>query len=85
MSLLLAAPELTLHQSVKYVAGAYAVFLAVVLIYVVIMSIRLKHNTRELDELRRDVLASQATAGPAEAGDPAESTGRVPESDAAPR
>ena len=60
MSLVFAAPELTLHQSVKYVAGAYAVFLAVVLIYVVIMSIRLKHNSRELEELRREVLAARA-------------------------
>jgi hypothetical protein len=83
MSLLIAAPELTLHQSVKYVAGAYAVFLAVVLIYVVVMSTRLKHNSRELDELRRDVLAAQATAGRAE---PVDSTERVPEGEAtAPR
>jgi hypothetical protein len=73
MSLLLAAPELTLHQSVKYVAGAYAVFLAVVLIYVVIMSIRLKHNSRELEELRRDVLAAQAArADTADRAAPAE-------------
>jgi hypothetical protein len=35
------------------------VFLAVVLIYVVIMSIRLKHNSRELEELRREVLAAR--------------------------
>jgi isoprenylcysteine carboxyl methyltransferase (ICMT) family protein YpbQ len=55
------AAELTLHQSVKYVAGAYAVFLAVVLIYVVIMSTRLRHNSRELAELRRELL-SQADA-----------------------
>jgi isoprenylcysteine carboxyl methyltransferase (ICMT) family protein YpbQ len=54
------AAELTLHQSVKYVAGAYAVFLAVVLIYVVVMSIRLRHNSRELAELRRELLTQAA-------------------------
>ena len=59
MSLVLAAPELTLHQSVKYVAGAYVVVLAVVLIYVVIMSIRLQHNARELEALRREVIAAE--------------------------
>jgi hypothetical protein len=44
---------LDLHQSVKFVAGAYIVVLAVILTYVVIMSIRLTRNQRELAELRR--------------------------------
>ncbi len=80
---LVAAPELTLHQSVKYVAGAYAVFLAVVLIYVAIMSIRLKHNSRELEELRRDVLATRTTHPVQPGAPPAE---RVSEGEtAAPR
>ena len=65
----LASPELTLHQSVKYVAGAYVVVLAVILIYVVIMSIRLKHNARELEALRRDVEASRVADGPVATGD----------------
>ena len=69
MSVVLAAPELTLHQSVKYVAGAYVVVLAVILIYVVIMSVRLRHNARELEELRRDVEASRAAGGPLATGD----------------
>jgi hypothetical protein len=44
---------LDLHQSVKFVAGAYIVVLAVILIYVVIMAARLARNQRELLELRR--------------------------------
>ncbi len=55
--MLLAAPELTLHQSVKYVAGAYIVFLAVVLVYVSIMAVRQRRTERSLAELRREVEA----------------------------
>jgi len=55
--MLLAAPELTLHQSVKYVAGAYVVFLAVVLAYVSIMAVRQRRTERSLAELRREVEA----------------------------
>jgi flagellar biosynthesis/type III secretory pathway M-ring protein FliF/YscJ len=48
-----AAPALPLHSAGKYVAGAYIVFLAVVLIYVTIMARRLTRTERELRELRR--------------------------------
>ena len=51
------APALPLHAAGKYVAGAYIVFVAILLIYVAIMASRLAHTERELDELRRDVLA----------------------------
>ena len=51
------APALPLHSAGKYVAGAYIVFLAIVLIYVAIMASRLASTERELDELQRDVLA----------------------------
>ena len=50
---LLAAPALPLHSAGKYVAGAYIVFLALVLIYVSIMARRLRRTERELAELRR--------------------------------
>jgi hypothetical protein len=61
MSLLLAAgPALSLHTAVKYVAGAYIVFLAIVLIYVAIMANRLRHTERDLVELRRDLEAQRA-------------------------
>jgi hypothetical protein len=49
------APALPLHTAGKYVAGAYIVFLALVLIYVGIMASRLARTERELAELRRDV------------------------------
>jgi len=49
------APALPLHTAGKYVAGAYIVFLAMVLIYVGIMATRLSRTERELIELRRDV------------------------------
>jgi hypothetical protein len=51
------APALPLHAAGKYVAGAYIVFVAILLIYVGIMATRLGRTERELDELRRDVLA----------------------------
>jgi hypothetical protein len=49
------APALPLHTAGKYVAGAYIVFLALVLVYVAIMASRLSKTERELIELRRDV------------------------------
>jgi hypothetical protein len=60
MSLLAAAPALPLHSAGKYVAGAYVVFLALVLIYVAIMANRLRHTERDLVELRRDLEARRA-------------------------
>ncbi len=56
--LLALAPALPLHTAGKYVAGAYIVFLLVVLIYVGIMATRLQRTERELTELRRDVEAA---------------------------
>jgi hypothetical protein len=49
------APALPLHAAGKYVAGAYIVFLALVLVYVAIMASRLARTERDLAELRRDV------------------------------
>jgi len=51
------APALPLHSAGKYVAGAYIVFLALVLIYVSIMARRLTRIERELRELRRQAQA----------------------------
>ncbi len=45
------APALPLHTAGKYVAGAYIVLFALVLIYVAIMAIRLSHIERDLGEL----------------------------------
>jgi len=44
-------PALPLHTAGKYVAGAYIVAFAIVLIYVAIMAIRLGRIERELGEL----------------------------------
>ena len=44
-------PALPLDEAGKYVAGAYVVFLALLLVYVAIMSIRLGRVDRELTEL----------------------------------
>ena len=49
------APALPLHTAGKYVAGAYIVFLALVLVYVAIMATRLSRTERDLAELQRDV------------------------------
>jgi hypothetical protein len=44
-------PALPLHEAGKYVAAAYVVFLALILIYVAIMAARLSRVERELVEL----------------------------------
>ena len=44
-------PALPLDEAGKYVAGAYVVFFAVVLIYVIIMGVRLARIEREVAEL----------------------------------
>jgi hypothetical protein len=55
-----AAPALPLHTAGPYVAAAYLVFLAVVLVYVAIMANRLRHTERDLVALRRDLERRQA-------------------------
>jgi len=50
-SLLGEVPALPLHSAGKYVAGAYVVLFALVLIYVAIMAIRLSRIERDLGEL----------------------------------
>jgi hypothetical protein len=57
-------PALPLGAAGKYVAGAYAVFVALILIYVAIMAVRAQRLERELDQLRRDVEAARAPAAP---------------------
>ena len=44
-------PALPLHEAGKYVAGAYIVLLAMVLVYVAIMAVRMSRIERELGEL----------------------------------
>ena len=51
LALPIAAPALPLDEAGKYVAGAYVVFIALILIYVAIMATRLSRIERELGEL----------------------------------
>jgi len=44
-------PALPLHTAGKYVAGAFVVLFALVLVYLAIMAIRLSRIERELGEL----------------------------------
>ena len=61
LTLLLAeTPALPLDEAGKYVAGAYLVFVALLLIYVAIMAAKLQRIERELREL-----ADRAEDGPA--------------------
>ncbi len=46
-------PALPLDEAGKYVAGAYVVFLALVLLYVGIMASKLGRIEKELEELNR--------------------------------
>jgi hypothetical protein len=50
----LAAPALPLDEAGKYVAGAYVVFLALILLYVAIMASKLARIDRELTQLAED-------------------------------
>jgi hypothetical protein len=50
-ALLAELPALPLHEAGKYVAGAYIVLFAMVLVYVAIMAIRLSQLERDLGEL----------------------------------
>jgi hypothetical protein len=49
--LVAAAPALPLDEAGKYVAGAYVVFVAVLLIYFGVMASKLRRMERELSEL----------------------------------
>jgi hypothetical protein len=46
-----AAPAIPLHEAGKYVAGAYVVFLALLVIYIAIMATRLSRLDDQLDGL----------------------------------
>jgi hypothetical protein len=51
MELLFAAPALPLDEAGKYVAGAYVVFVVLLVVYVGIMAAKLQRIERELREV----------------------------------
>jgi CcmD family protein len=62
-------PALPLHEAGKYVAAAYIVLFALILIYVAIMAARLSRIERELGELlelteRPPTASTKAATGP---------------------
>jgi hypothetical protein len=64
-ALLAELPALPLHEAGKYVAGAYVVLFALVLIYVAIMAVRLGHLERDLGALlerEQEALAQESEA-----------------------
>jgi hypothetical protein len=67
-------PALPLHTAGKYVAGAYIVLFAIVLIYVAIMAIRLSRVERDLGELLS--MAEQAAEPPVAADEPTQGSQR---------
>jgi len=66
-ALLATLPALPLHEAGKYVAGAYIVLFALVLLYVAIMALRLSRVQRELQE----ILAQRQGGGEELSGTPA--------------
>jgi len=61
-ALLAVSPALPLHTAGKYVAGAYVVLFALVLIYVAIMAIRMSRIERDLGELLSEAAAREEDA-----------------------
>jgi hypothetical protein len=70
IALLATAPDLPLGKSGKFVAGAYIVFVVLILVYVAIMAVRAQRIERDLDQLQRDVEEARAQRA-ADAGGPA--------------
>ena len=62
----LAAPALPLDEAGKYVAGAYVVFLALIVVYVAIMAAKLQRIERELRELAGFVEQRNGASAPSE-------------------
>ena len=63
-------PALPLDEAGKYVAGAFVVFVALILIYVAIMAARLSRIERELGELEELAGKRQADAPAAREREP---------------
>lgn len=55
LALLAAAPAVPYDKAGRYVAGAFIVFFAIVLIYVAIMATKLQRLERDLGDLNREL------------------------------
>jgi hypothetical protein len=77
-------PALPLHTAGKYVAGAYIVLFALVLIYVAIMAIRLSRIERDLGELLSMSEGGGPDAGNPQAGGPERSAEHDPQRESTP-
>ncbi len=62
---LFAAPALPLHTAGKYVAGAYIVFVVMLVVYLGIMALRTSRTRREVSELRQELAGRQSSETPA--------------------
>ena len=74
----LAVLEIPLHEAVPYVAGAYCFFFALILLYLTIMSGRLRRIERELGELTELAARRLGRSGAGGAGGAGEGNGDAP-------
>jgi hypothetical protein len=72
IGLIAESPALPLHEAGKYVAGAYIVLLALVLVYVAIMAVRMSRTERELGELLAELDRREAGETPPREQEPAQ-------------
>ena len=72
-------PALPLDEAGKYVAAAYVVFLALILIYVVIMASKLARHERDVAELLEIAERSRRDRAPGDGTGPGGSGDREPE------
>jgi hypothetical protein len=76
------SPALPLHEAGKYVAGAYVVLFALLLVYLAIMALRLTRMERNLGELL--ALSQRTAAGEAETPPQADAPPEPVEQESAP-
>ena len=75
--ILAVAPALPLHAAGKYVAGAYIVFVVMLLIYLGIMALRTSRTNREVAELHHELAERRTRDGLEEAAAPHRPASRV--------
>lgn len=61
--ILAVAPALPLHAAGKYVAGAYILFVVMLVVYLAIMALRTGRTNREVADLRRELVERRKQEG----------------------